>query len=80
MQSRFRKRIIGIHSLVEHVPEVLNGRGCDSGATGGADGEKEGAGGGVDDDGGDGGLGTFSWLGVVKGVGDVTECVGGSGG
>lgn len=80
VQARLRERLLGGHVLVEDVPEVLDGRGDDARAAGGADDEVEGGVGEVlDYGGGDGGEGAFVRADVVCGGGDVAECVGGWG-
>lgn len=39
MESWLLQRLNGIQALVQHVPEVLNGRGDDSGSSGSSDDE-----------------------------------------
>ncbi len=78
VEARLGKGLLRGHVLVEDVPEVLDGRGDDARAAGGADDEVEGGVGEVlDYGGGDGGEGAFAWADVVCGGGDVAEYVGG---
>ncbi len=76
VESRLRERLLSGHVLVEDVPEILNCRGDDARAAGGANNKVEGGVGEVlDDGGGDGGEGAFAGADVVCGGGDVAEGV-----
>ena len=75
VQSRLREGFGACHVAVEDVPEVLDRRGYDAGAAGGAEDEIEGAVRVLDYGGGYGAEGAGMRADVVGGGGDVAEFV-----